>query len=130
MQIPLRPVNKPIRPALELCKIDMYSTGVRGKVFTNHFYKSMNHNFGVEILLRNNTYSIQKVRIGGCVYDAQGNTFIRWNGIKDIQALSTSTYDFYVKEDTFSKMKEGKYKIQFWINDKKVQKDFFTITYK
>ena len=29
-----------------------------------------------------------------------------------------------------TKMKKGKYKSQFWINDKKVQKVFFTITEK
>lgn len=38
--------------------------------------------------------------------------------------------DFYVREESLSQLKEGKYKIQFWINNEKVQKDFFTITYK
>ena len=55
---------------------------------------------------------------------------VKWGGIKGIDAHTSSTYDFYVREDTFSKMKEGKYKVQFWLNDKKVQKKHFTVTYK
>lgn len=129
MQIPLKPLNQPKRPPLELCGVQLYSTGIK-KVLTNHFYKSMNHNFGVEISVRNNTSKMQNLRIGGCVYDEKGNTVTSWNGTKEIKALSSASYDFYVREETFSKMKEGKYKIQFWINDKKVQKEYFTITFK
>ena len=36
MKIPLNPSS---RPPLELSKIRLYSTGARGKVYTNHFYK-------------------------------------------------------------------------------------------
>ena len=54
MQIPLNVPSQPKRPPLELCKISLYSTGARGKVFTNHFYKALNHNFGVEMVIRNN----------------------------------------------------------------------------
>lgn len=57
MQIPLNQ-SQPSRPPLELVSIKLYSTGLK-KVFTNHFYKSMNHNFGVEILVKNNTNQIQ-----------------------------------------------------------------------
>lgn len=128
MQIPLNS-SQPKRPPLELCSIKLYSTGLR-KIFTNHFYKSMNHNFGVEITIRNNTNQSQSMRIGGCVYDDKGMVIVRWNSTKNINAISSNSYDFYAKEQTFSKMKEGKYKIQFWINDKKVQKEYFTVTYK
>lgn len=128
MQIPLNP-SQSKRPPLELCSIKLYSTGLK-KVFTNHFYKSMNHNFGVEITIRNNTSQLQNVKIGGCVYDNNGTTVIRWNGNKRVNPNSSVSYDFYVKEQSFSQMKEGKYKIQFWINDKKVQKEYFKITYK
>lgn len=128
MQIPLNP-SQSKRPPLELCSIKLYSTGLK-KVFTNHFYKSMNHNFGVEITIRNNTSQLQNVKIGGCVYNDNGKTVIRWNGNKRVNPNSSVSYDFYVKEQSFSQMKEGKYKIQFWINDKKVQKEYFIITYK
>lgn len=129
MKIPLDSSTQSKRPPLELCSIKLYSTGLK-KVFTNHFYKSMNHNFGIEITIRNNTAQAQSMRIGGCIYDEKGDTIIRWSGIKKIKALSFLAYDFYVREKTFSKMKEGKYKVQFWINDKKVQKEYFFITYK
>ncbi len=130
MQIPLTPSTPPRKPPLELCKIRLYSTGARGKVFTDHFYKALNHNFGVEILMRNNTAKMQLIKVGGCIYDDKGNTVVRWNGTKSIGGHSSNTYDFYVREDSFSKMKEGKYKVQFWLNDKKVQKEYFTVTYK
>ncbi len=77
MQIPLSTPSKPERPPLELCKIKLYSTGLRGKVFTDHFYKLMNHNFGVEIVVQNNTSTTQIIKVGGCVYDIQGNTIVK-----------------------------------------------------
>lgn len=130
MQIPLNQSSQPKRPPLELCSIKLYSTGLK-KVFTNHFYKSMNHNFGIEILVRNNTNTEQSIRVGGCIYDNSGKTIVKWSNANiKIPKQTSKTWDFYVKEDGFSKMKEGKYKVQFWINDKKVQKEYFTITYK
>lgn len=129
MQIPLSP-SQPKRPPLELCSIKLYSTGLK-KVFTNHFYKSMNHNFGVEILVKNNTSQIQTIHVGGCIYDDKGNMFTKWkNATIKIPSYGSKTWDFYVRETTFSNMKDGKYKVQFWINDKKVQKEYFTVTYK
>lgn len=131
MNIPLNPIRQPITSPLELCKIRLYSTGVRGKVFTNHFYKSINHNFGVEILVKNNTSSPQKINVGGCIYDDKGSTVVKWkNTFIEIQARSSKTWDFYVFENHFTRMKEGKYKVQFWINNKRVQREFFKITYK
>lgn len=126
MQIP---VNQPKRPPLELCSIKLYSTGLK-KIYTNHFYKSMNHNFGVEIRIQNNTSRVQDIRIGGCIYDNYDNVVSRWGGTKHIRANSTASYDFYVQENVFSQMKSGQYKILFWINDKKVKNQSFTISYK
>lgn len=129
MQIPLNQ-SQPNRPPLELVSIKLYSTGLK-KVFTNHFYKSMNHNFGVEILVRNNTNKMQTIHVGGCIYNSDGKTIVKWGNVNiEIPSHNSKTYDFFVKEDGFSKMKDGKYKVQFWINDKKVQKEYFTITYK
>lgn len=88
MQIPLNVPSQPKRPPLELCKISLYSTGARGKVFTNHFYKALNHNFGVEMVIRNNTSTSQTVKIGGCVYDFQGNTVVKWGTTKQLGARS------------------------------------------
>lgn len=129
MQIPLKQVQ-PKHPPLELVSIKLYSTGLK-KVFTDRFYKSMNHNFGVEMLIRNNTERVQIVKIGGCINNTDGKLIIKWNPKnKKIAAHSSIMQDFYVKEDSFAEMKTGKYIIQFWINDKKVQNQQFTITYK
>ena len=131
MKIPLNQSASPQRPPLELSKIRLYSTGAKGKVFTNHFYKSMNHNFGVEMEIRNNTSSSQLVKVAGRIYDSDGNAIARWSGHQfNINANSLHTHDFWVYESTFSSMKEGKYKIQFWVNGAKVQKEFFTVSYK
>ena len=131
MQIPLNPSHQAERPRLELRSIRLYSTGLKGKVYTNHFYKAMNHNFGVEMKIRNNTFLTQTVRVAGRVYDDQGTEVAKWIGRKyELIGQSEGTYDFYVYESRFATMKEGKYKVQFWVNDKKVQREFFTITYK
>ena len=115
MNIPTNPKKAP----LEMKSIKLYSTGLK-KVFTNHFYKSMNHNFGIEITIRNNTNRMQEMKIGGCVYDSN----------KKINPNSNACYDYYVKEHTFNTMKPGKYIVIFWINDKKVKEASFNITYK
>jgi len=44
-----------------------------------------------------------------------------------IKPYSTLTESIFVDAKAFSKMKRGKYKSQFWLNDKKVQKVFFTV---
>jgi len=130
MRIPLKakPYN---RPPLELVSIQLYSTGLKGKVYTKKFYKSMNHNFGVEMKIKNNTQQRQNVKIGGCIYDSNGNVFVRWKTkTKQIFANNTLSSDYYVIESSFSQMHAGTYKVQFWINDQKVQRDFFTVSYK
>lgn len=129
MQIPLSTSQQPKRPPLELLSIKLYSTGIK-KVFTDHFYKSMNRNFGVEITIRNNTSKMQEMKIGGCIYDSNKNKAANWIGNKKINPHSTIPYDFYVTENTFSKLNAGKYVVIFWINDKKVKESNFTITYK
>ena len=90
----------------------------------------MNHNFGVEIHIKNNTTQTQPLRIGGCIYDSTGKTVIQWKGKKTIAPKAMIKYDFYIKEEDFTHLKDGEYKVQFWVNDKKVQKEFFNIMYK
>ena len=128
MKIPTSSLQ-PKRPPLELLHIKLYSTGLK-KVFTDHFYKSMNHNFGVQITIRNNTSKLQYMKIGGCIYDIHGKKIVNWIGNKKINPHCKASYDFYVKEQQFLKMNAGKYTIIFWINDKKVKEDTFIITYK
>lgn len=129
MQNSLSIPQQPKHPPLELLSIKLYSTGIK-KVFTNHFYKSMNRNFGVEIIIKNNTSKLQEMKIGGCVYDNNKNKVVNWIGNKKITPHTTTPYDFYVTEDRFSKLNIGKYTIIFWINDKKVKECSFIITQK
>ena len=129
MKIPLSPSSQPKKPPLELRSIRLYSTGLK-KVFTDHFYKSMNHNFGIEITIRNNTSKLQKMKIGGCVYDSKKKIIAKWLNNKNISPHCSASYDYYVREETFNKMDAGKYTVIFWINDKKVKEGVFTITYK
>lgn len=131
MQIPVNP-SVP-KPPLELVSIRLYSTGARGKVYTKKFYKSMNHNFGVEMVIRNNTAVTQAVRMAGRVYNSEGNEVLKWSGGKfhyNINANTSQVYNFFARESSFSSMAAGKYKIQFWINNTKVQREFFEISYK
>lgn len=114
---------------VELTKISLYSTGKKGKVYTTNFYKSMNHNFGIEITLKNNTYVLQNVKVGWCIYK-DGNVIVKGTFNKKVNPNSTLTNDFYVQEKTFNNLKVGKYKSQFWVNDIRVQKVYFTILNK
>jgi len=125
MQIPPNPKQSP----LELVHMKLYSTGLQ-KVYTTRFYKSMNHNFGVELLIKNNTSYPQQIKVGGCVYDEIGNTIVHWNKLVTVSPHNSLSHDFYVYDNTFSQLKAGKYSVQFWLNDAKVTKKYFTITYK
>ena len=114
---------------IELTKISLYSTGKKGKVYTKIFLKQMNHNFGIEITLKNNTHIIQNVKVGWCIYK-NGEEIIKGTFNKKVNANSSLTTDFYVKEQTFNNLKPGEYKSQFWVNDQRVQKVYFTIKNK
>lgn len=118
-----------IRKNIKLTNIRLYSTGKKGKVYTTKFYKAINHNFGVEITLKNNTNLLQNVKVGWCIYK-NGNEIIKGTFSKKVNANSSLTNDFYVKEQAFSNLKVGKYKSQFWVNDQRVQKVYFTISNK
>ena len=47
---------------------------------------------------------------------------------KTVNAGSKLTSDFFIDDKLFSKLKPGKYKSQFWMNGKRIQKASFTIT--
>ncbi len=114
--------------AVSLEKIRLYCTGAKGKVYSTTFRKSMNHNFGIEVKIKNNTSQIQTVKLGHCIYDESGkNTMFKGTFHPKIKPYSTLTEDIFVDAKAFVKMKKGKYKSQFWLNDKKVQKVFFTV---
>lgn len=114
--------------AVSLVKIKLYCTGAKGKVYTTTFRKKLNHNFGIEVVIKNNTSQIQTVKLGHCIYDESGNnTMFKGTFYPKINPYSTLTENIFVDAKAFAKMKRGKYKSQFWINDKKVQKVFFTV---
>lgn len=125
-----KPVSKPkTRKNIELLNIHLYSTGKKGKVYTTNFYKSMNHNFGIELTLKNNTSLLQNVKVGWCIYK-DGKEIMKGTFNKKVNANSSLTTDFYVKEHAFNNLKIGRYKSQFWVNDQRVQKVYFNISNK
>lgn len=130
MEVPLNGSSRVSRSPLELCKMKLYSTGVKGKVYTDHFYKLLNHNFGIEIAVRNNTRKTESAKVTGCLYDITGNTILKWHKNMDIMANHTLGCDFYVENKSFSQMKEGEYKIKFWINNTEIPKQYFYISNK
>lgn len=113
---------------VSLEKIRLYCTGAKGKVYTTKFLKSLNHNFGIEVVIKNDTPQTQTVKLGHCIYDESGNnTIFRGTFHPKINPYSTLTENIFVDAKAFAKMKKGKYKSQFWLNDEKVQKVFFTV---
>lgn len=111
--------------------IKLYCTGAKGKVYTTTFHKAITHNFGIEVVIKNNTSITQTVNLGHCIYDESGNnTMFKGNFHPQIKPNTVLKYDIYVDAKAFAKMKPGKYKSQFWINNKKVQKVFFTVSSK
>lgn len=124
-------MNIPVsRPELELCSVKLYSTGVRGKVYTNHFYTKLNHNFGIEIVLKNNTYIKFFLKMGGCLYNSRGDVVCNWRRNFDIAPYNQREYDFYMNERDFIKLLPGRYKIQFWVNNKKILSKSFEVSYQ
>ena len=115
--------------AVKLSKIQLYSTGRKGKVFTTTFYKMINHNFGIEITLLNNSPVPQKVKVGWCIYKDEEKV-VKGTYFKQVKAYSSLTWDIYVKKGTFDKMKCGNYKSLFWVNDQNVQRVYFKILNK
>lgn len=126
----LQQKNNTYTTNLKLTSIRLYSTGAKGKVYTNIFHKELNHNFGIELIIKNGTNQLQRVKIGWCIYDNNGKTLLQGTFHEKIAAHTSFQKDFYVDENIFRKLHIGKYKSQFWLNDKKVQKEYFKIKYK
>lgn len=117
------------RASLELSYIQLYSIGFK-KVYTNHFYTSMNKNFGIEMRIRNNTNTMKIVKVGGCVRDDKGNPVHNFNPRNiEINPRTSREYSLFVKEHEF-KVMNGNYVFQVWLNDKPVKQENFTVTYK
>lgn len=115
---------------VNLQSIRLYSTGSKGKTYTDKFYKSINHNFGIEVILMNSSSTTQTIHLGHCIYDESGKVVFNGNFSPKINPHSTLKHNIFVDAKAFAAMKSGKYKSQFWINDTKVQKAFFTVAYK
>ena len=113
---------------VSLEKIRLYCSGAKGKVYTTIFRKDLNNKFGVEVVIKNNTSKIQTIKLGHCIYNENGNnTIFKRTLYPRINPYSTETKHIIVDTKVFAKMKKGKYKAQFWINDKKAQKVFFMV---
>lgn len=115
--------------SVDLVNIRLYSTGLKGKVYTNVFYKMINHNFGIEITLKNYSSVSKKVKIGWCVYKGDEEV-VKGTFYKKVNANSSLTSDFYVKKNFFDNLNCGKYTSVFWLNNQRVQKTYFTIQNK
>ena len=111
---------------VELTRLLLYGTGKKGKVYTKTFHKEMNHNFGIQLTLKNNSNVQQDVKVGWCIY-REGTEILKGTFYEKINAHDVLDKDFYVKDFAFNKMKAGEYKSQFWLNDERVQKVYFTI---
>lgn len=118
--------NNSNHPKVELTKLLLYGTGKKGKVYTKKFHKQMNHNFGIQLALKNNTNVQQNVKVGWCIYK-EGVEIIKGTFYEKIGAHDVLDKDFLVKDFAFNKLKPGEYKSQFWLNDQRVQKVYFTI---
>lgn len=113
-----------------IISVDLYATCSNGKIFTNHFYRSKNHNFGVKVRIQNSTSYVYSFNIAGCVYDSIGVEIFRWKRTTKEVSPSNSPKEsyFWVDRNKFLAMKDGKYKVQLWINDVRVIKAFFTVS--
>ena len=122
----LIPLSKSL--PVEIVKIQMYSTGARGKVYTNTFYKAVSHNFGVDIRLKNNNSSQKNVNISWFIYDSNGKKqgSLSRNKIS-INGFGYKNENFYIQESVFSRLRPGKYRYEFQINDRRTKQGFFTI---
>ncbi|MCI7243071.1 MAG: hypothetical protein MR549_04255 [Lachnobacterium sp.] len=125
MKIPVREQ----KPSLELKSLKFYSEGIQ-KVYTKHFYKSLNKQFGIEFLIKNNTSEIQSLKIGGCILASDGVVVAKWIDNEKINSNSTGRYSYHADEKLFNKLKTGKYSVRCWINDRLVKESSFIITYK
>ncbi|WP_300791828.1 hypothetical protein [uncultured Acetatifactor sp.] len=110
--------------------INLYAISSNGKIYTNHFHRAKNHDFGVEIRIQNSTSCVYSFNIAGCVYDSNGVEIYRWRRTtkRVLPSNSPVENDLWVDRDKFLAMRDGKYKIQLWINDIKVEKVFFTVS--
>ena len=125
MKIPVREQ----KPSLELKSLRFYSEGIK-KVYTKHFYKSLNKRFGIEFVIKNNTSKLQSLKIGGCILAPNGAVVANWIDNKKINSNSSGTYCYHADEKMFNNIKTGKYSVRCWINDRLVKESSFVITYK
>lgn len=108
-------------------RIKLYATGPRGKEYTNKFHKWSNHNFGIEVTLKNTSNKTQTVHLGHCIYDNVGNVVFKGNFSPKISPYTTLRQDIFVDAKAFAKMKNGKYASQVWLDDQKQPTARFTV---
>lgn len=121
--------QKPERDPITYKNIRLYSTGMKGKVYDCYkFYKAINRDFGVEVILGNTSAKTQTVNLSYFIYSDGIDTPVLkiYKNLK-IDPHSTLPYSISVYEDTFSKMKNGKYTSSLKINKKKFKQGPFFI---
>lgn len=119
--------NKTKEKPIKLKSSHLYATSIHGKIFTNKFRKNGIYNFGLEVLLFNNSNKQQRATLSWCIYK-RGNLMQKKDVSVIIEPLSTLRQDLYVTKQCFSSLSTGDYKSLFWINDKREIKEYFTIT--
>jgi len=110
--------------------VNLYAFDSNGKIFTDHFFRSRNHNFGIEVRILNSTSRVYSFNIAGCLYDSNGVEIFRWKRItKEVIPSNSPTKSYFnVDRNKFLAMRNGEYKVQFWINGIRVVKMFFTVS--
>lgn len=124
-------INQNRIPYIEISSVKLYSNGIN-KVYTKHFYKSMNYNFGIDLSLKNNFSQNLKAKIYIYVHNSinEYNSIANWEEEKMINENDSITCNYEVSNRIFSEMQVGKYIIRFCINGKIVKKESFTVSYK
>lgn len=116
---------------IKLVKVLLYSTGARGKVFTKKFYKRINHNFGIELVIRNDSNKRQSISVKWSIYDVTNQRdVIADNSVIKIAAREKLIHDIYVSDKEFVKLPTGEYESRFCINGKQAPKMNFYILEK
>lgn len=110
--------------SIELISVKLFYESLEGKVYTRSFDKNVTNNIAVEILIKNNILHEQNLKIAYSLYN--GNS--RVDGILEdqIDADDILTVRLIIISEILEEMK-GQYKMQFWLNDKKIPEVYFTV---
>lgn len=107
-------------------KIKPYVTGIKEKIYnTNTFYKKINYNLGVEVIVQNPTKKKQKFEIRCRMATCTGNVVYDRTQARAAPPNQTVSTDIYVPNEVLSKIEPGKYRVRYWIDGRRMKE--FTI---